>query len=215
MPSIPASTLISQLQWRYATKAFDPAQKIPAETWTALEDALVLTPSSFGLQPWKFLVITNPRLREQLVPQAWGQRQVADASHLVVMCVRTKIDVAFLDTYLQDMATKRGIPVAALDQLRGMMVGFVEGMTDEQLDEWAAKQCYIALGNFMTAAALVGVDTCPMEGFVPAKFDEILGLPAQGLRSVVCCPAGYRSAEDKYAGFAKVRWDKELVIMTL
>jgi nitroreductase len=212
MPSIPVSTLLSQLQWRYATKAFDPAQKIPAETWTALEDALVLTPSSFGLQPWKFLVITNPELREQLVPQAWGQRQVAEASHLVVMCVRTKIDVAFLDAYLQDMAAKRGIPVAALDQLRGMMVGFVEAMTDEQLDEWAAKQCYIALGNFMTAAALVGVDTCPMEGFVPAKFDEILGLNEQGLRSVVCCPAGYRSAEDKYASFAKVRWDKAQVI---
>jgi nitroreductase len=124
MPSIPASTLISQLQWRYATKAFDPAQKIEDETWTALEDALVLTPSSFGLQPWKFLVITNPELREQLVPHAWGQRQVADASHFVVMCIRTKIDVACVDAYLQDIASKRGIPLTALDQLRGMMVGF-------------------------------------------------------------------------------------------
>ena len=212
MSTIPATSLISQLQWRYATKAFDATLKISAETWTALEDALVLTPSSFGLQPWKFLVITNPELREQLVPHAWGQRQVADASHLVVFCVRTKVDVAFIDSYLQDMATKRGIPVSALDQLRGMMVGFVEGMTDSQLDEWAAKQSYIALGNFMTSAALVGVDTCPMEGFVPAKFDEILGLNEQGLRAVVCCPAGYRSAEDKYASFAKVRWAKDQVI---
>jgi nitroreductase len=212
MSSVSPSTVTAQLQWRYATKAFAADLKIPTETWTALEDALVLTPSSFGLQPWKFLVITNPELREQLVPQAWGQRQIADASHLVVMCVRTKIDVAFVDSYLQDMATTRGIPVSALDQLRGMMIGFLEGMTDEQLDEWAAKQCYIALGNFMTSAALLEVDTCPMEGFVPAQFDEILGLKDQGLRSVVCCPAGYRSPDDKFASMAKVRWAKDQVI---
>ncbi len=212
MPATSPASVIEQLQWRYATKAFDASKKIPADTWTALEDALVLTPSSFGLQPWKFLVLTNAELREQLVPHAWGQRQVADASHFVVLCARTKIDVAFIDAYLQDIATKRGIPVGALDQLRGMMVGFCEGMTDAQLDDWAAKQVYIALGNFMTAAALMGVDTCPMEGFVPAKFDEILGLPEQGLRAVVCCPAGYRSADDKYASFAKVRWAKDLVI---
>jgi nitroreductase len=212
MTNISHATLIEQLKWRYATKAFDPNAKIPAEIWTALEDALVLTPSSFGLQPWKFLVITNPELRAKLVPHAWGQAQIADASHLVVLCAPTKIDVPFIDAYLQDMATKRGIPLSALDQLRGMMVGFVEGMTDAQIASWAAKQSYIALGNFMTSAALLGVDTCPMEGFLPDQFDEILDLPAQGLHSIVCCPAGYRSAEDKYASFAKVRWAKEQVI---
>jgi nitroreductase len=96
-----------------------------------------------------------------------------------------------------------------------MIVGFIEGMTDEQLNEWAAKQCYIALGNFMTAAALLAVDTCPMEGFIPDQFDEILGLKAKGLRSVVCCPTGYRSAEDKYASFTKVRWSRADVVQRI
>ncbi len=215
MSSISPATLVSQLQWRYATKAFDPAQQIPADVWSALEDALVLTPSSFGLQPWKFLVITNASLREKLVPHAWGQRQVAEASHFLVLCGRTSMDMPAIDAYLQDMTTKRSLPTGGLDALRGMMVGFAQGMTPEQTNEWIAKQCYIALGNFMTAAALLGVDTCPMEGFLPAEFDAVLNLPAQGLRSIVCCAAGYRSAEDKYAGLPKIRWDKEQVVARL
>ena len=212
MPSIPVETIVSQLQWRYATKAFDPSAKIPAALWSSLEDTLVLTPSSYGLQPWKFLVITNDALRESLVPHAWGQRQVADCSHFVVMCAKTNLDEAYLDSYLRDIATKRNIPTSALDGLRGMMLGSLAQMDEAAVHAWAAKQCYIALGNLMTAAALVGIDTCPMEGFVREKFDEILGLSAQGLTAVVCCPAGYRAADDKYASMAKIRWDKSAVV---
>lgn len=201
-----------QLNWRYATKAFDPKKKISAADWAALEDALVLTPSSYGLQPWKFLVVADSAVRAQLMPHAWGQRQVVDASHFVVICARTSMDETYVDKYLQDMATKRGIPVKALDPLRGMILGSLQQMDYAATQEWAAKQCYIALGNFMTVAALAGIDTCPMEGFVPEKFDEILGLSARGLTSVVCCPAGYRSADDKYASMAKVRWDRSEVV---
>lgn len=212
MSTVSTDTIVSQLQWRYATKTFDSSKKIPADAWSALEDALVLTPSSFGLQPWKFLVLTDAALRESLVPHAWGQRQVAEASHLVVFCARTSVDESYVDAYLKDLATKRSIPVASLDGLRGMMLGSLGQLDAAAIQTWAAKQCYIALGNFMTAAALAGIDTCPMEGFVPAKFDEVLGLSAQGFASVVCCPAGYRSAEDKYSAYPKIRWEKSAVI---
>ena len=215
MSTLSATEILAQLNWRYATKAFDPTKKIPADIWDAIEDALVLTPSSFGLQPWKFLVINDPALREQLVPHAWGQRQVADASHFVVMCAIKTIDEAYLDRYIADTAAKRGIPVEALAGLRNVILATLNQMSDEAKLQWAQKQCYIALGNLMTAAAIAGLDTCPMEGFVPTKFDEILGLEAQGLQSVVCCPVGYRSADDKYAAMPKVRWNKSDVIIHL
>ena len=212
MSTLSTAEILEQLNWRYATKAFDPAKKIPADVWEAIEDSLVLTPSSFGLQPWKFLVINNPAIREQLVPHAWGQRQVADASHFVVMCAIQTIDEVYLDRYIADMAAKRGIPVDALAGLRNVILATLNQMSDEAKLQWAQKQCYIALGNLMTAAAIAGLDTCPMEGFVPTKFDEILGLEALGLQSVVCCPVGYRSADDKYASMPKVRWNKSDVV---
>ena len=208
MSATSSATVIDALNFRYATKQFDASRKISDALWQDLEKSLVLTPSSFGLQPWKFLVITDPAIRAQLVPHAWGQSQVADASHLVVMTVRTSVDEAYLDKFLARVADVRGIPVESLAGYRGMMAGSIGMMTKD----WAAKQAYIALGQFMLAAALVGVDTCPMEGFLPDKFDEILGLTGTGFTTAVLCPAGYRSAEDKYASLAKVRWEAAEVI---
>ncbi|HMO66203.1 MAG TPA: NAD(P)H-dependent oxidoreductase, partial [Verrucomicrobiota bacterium] len=186
---------------------------IPADLWDALEETLVLTPSSFGLQPWHFLVLTDRALREQLVPHAWGQRQVADCSHFIVMAIRKDLGTAEIDALLARITEVRGTPVEQLAGYRKMMVGsLVEGPGASQINEWAARQVYIALGNFMTAAALAGVDTCPMEGFEPARFDEILGLSARGLGSVVCCAAGYRSAADKYSALPKVRYPRAQVV---
>ena len=205
--------LTSQLRWRYATKAFDPQRTIDPPTWSALEQALVLTPSSFGLQPWHFLVLQDRALRESLVPHAWGQRQVADASHFVVFCARTQVGEADIDRLIRRTVQVRGGSAEALAGYRKMMVGsIVEGGFRPIIREWAIRQVYIALGNFMTAAAAVGVDTCPMEGFDPAKFDEILGLPARGLTAAVCCAAGYRAASDRYAGLAKVRFPTDEVV---
>ena len=206
-PATP-SAVLDALRFRYATKQFDAARQIDAETWGALEASLVLTPSSFGLQPWKFLIVTDAAVREQLVEHSWGQRQVAEASHLIVMAVRTQVDEAYLDRFIARNAEVRGVPAESLAGYRGMMAGSLGMMTAD----WAAKQAYIALGQFMLAAALVGVDTCPMEGFVAAKYDEILGLGAQGLTTAVLCPAGYRATGDKYASLAKVRWDAADVI---
>lgn len=203
--------LVSNLQWRYATKKFDPTRKIPDPIWSALEDSLVLAPSSFGLQPWKFFVIQDQNLRQQLLPHSWNQTQVVEASHLVVFAIKTQLDVAYADRYLERMAEVQGVPIDTLAGFGNMLKGFLE-KPPLSLDEWAVRQVYIALGQFMVAAAMVGVDTCPMEGFIPAKYDEILGLPQQGYRSVVVCPAGYRDPADKYASRPKVRFPKSMMI---
>jgi len=202
--------LLDALNWRYATKAFDASKLIPAETWSALEESLVLTPSSFGLQPWKFLVIQDKALRESLVPHAWNQRQIADCSHLVVMTVKKSLSVADIDAFIARIVEVRGGTADALLGYRKMMLGSHE--QGFMSTDWAKKQAYIALGQFMAACALLKIDTCPMEGFVGPKFDEILGLEAQGLTTAVLCPAGYRSVDDKYAVIPKVRFAAKDVI---
>ncbi len=207
------SDILSALNWRYACKVFDSSRKIPAETWAQLEQSLVLTPSSFGLQPWKFLIIQDQELREKLVPHAWNQRQIADCSHLVVMTVPKVMNEDHLDANIARMVEVRGGTADALAGFRKMVVGFRNGMEAKGgLETWAKLQSYIALGQFMLAAALLEVDTCPMEGFIPAKFDEVLGLESSGYTTAVLCPAGYRSADDRYAGLPKVRFEAKDVI---
>ena len=207
--SIASSQLLDALSWRYATKAFDPTRKISADVWSALEESLVLSPSSFGLQPYRFLVIHDPATRERLLPHAWGQRQVVDASHFVVFAARTSVTEAEIDTFIARIARTRGVTPESLASYRGMMTGMLLSDGFKPLvPHWTARQAYIALGNLLTSAALLGVDACPMEGFVPVEFDQVLGLPAQGLAAVVCCALGYRSAEDKYALAPKVRSPK-------
>lgn len=205
--------ILPALEWRYACKVFDPAKKIPDETWSALEQSLVLTPSSFGLQPWKFLVIRDAALRESLVPHAWNQRQVADCSHLVVMAVPKAVGEELIDANIRRMIEVRGGTPEALAGFRKMVAGFRAGLEAKGgLEQWAKLQAYIALGQFMLAAALLEVDTCPMEGFIAAKFDEVLGLEKDGLTTAVLCPAGYRSADDRYATLPKVRFEARDVI---
>lgn len=207
------SDILSALNWRYACKVFDSSRKIPAETWAQLEQSLVLTPSSFGLQPWKFLIIQDQELREKLVPHAWNQRQIADCSHLVVMTVPKVMNEDHLDANIARMVEVRGGTADALAGFRKMVVGFRNGMEAKGgLETWAKLQSYIALGQFMLAAALLEVDTCPMEGFIPAKFDEVLGLESSGYTTAVLCPAGYRSADDRYAGLPKVRFEAKDVV---
>ena len=210
MSNIAPSQIIDALKWRYATKVFDPEKIISIEDWKALEQSLVLTPSSFGLEPWKFLVVRDKALRESLVPHTWNQRQVVDASHLVIMTVKTDVSVEDIDGLLSRIVETRGGTPDALMGYRKVLVGAHEqGFMSTQ---WAKLQAYIALGQFMTTAALLGIDTCPMEGFEPAKYDEILGLKDKGLTTAVLCPAGYRSEKDRYASLPKVRHKTEAVV---
>ncbi len=216
MNTIPTSQLLEALHWRYATKKFDPTKKIPGSTWAALEEALVLSPSSFGLQPWKFIVVDDPALRAKLVPASWGQTQVADASHLVVFAFRKNLDTAYVDKFLARQVEVRGGDVAALDGYRKMMIGSLEGARAKGiLDVWQSRQVYIALGQFMAAAALIGVDTCPMEGIDAAKYDELLGLTGTNFTTLAACPAGYRATDDKYAAAPKVRFAASEIITHL
>ena len=200
-------TLLAQFNWRYATKKFDPAKKIAPDVWAALESALLLTPSSFGLQPWKFIVITDPAVRQKLVPVSWNQTQPVDCSHHVVFAVRKALGDNDVDHFIDSIVTVRGGAKETLKGYRDMMTGFAGKAAKEGwLREWAIRQVYIALGNFMTSAAVLGVDTCPMEGIEPANYDKILGLEATEFETVVACAAGYRAADDKYASLAKVRF---------
>lgn len=208
--------LVQQLNWRYATKQFDPRRKISPEDWAALEEALVLTPSSFGFQPWKFIVVTDQPVREQLVAASWGQRQVADCSHLVVFAIKKDLGERDIEAYLDRIAEVRGTPRATLAGLHEMMIGsLIKGMDAAARNTWAKHQVYIALGNFLTSVALLGIDACPMEGIEPLKYDDILGLDKQGLSTIVVAAAGYRAATDKYAVLKKVRFPKSEVLVKI
>jgi len=201
--------LLDALHWRYATKVFDATRKIPEDVWQALKQALVLTPTSYGLQPYRFLVIENPAKRAELLPHSWNQRQVVDASQFIVFAARTKVTEADVDKLISHASHARRIPAESLNSYRGMMLGdLVNGPRSKIAREWATRQTYIALGNLMTCAAVLDVDACPMEGFSPPDYDRVLGLENSGYAAVVCCALGYRAANDKYADLAKVRYDE-------
>ena len=213
---ISSETLLHALHWRYATKHFDPARKIPDADWHPLEQALILSPSSVGLQPWKFIVVTDPAMKARLRPAAWDQAQVTDCSHFVVLAVRKNLGPEHLDRHIGRMAEVRGVTTESLGSFRQMVTGNLDkARAEARLDIWQSHQVYIALGQLLASAALLGVDTCPMEGFEPEKFDEILGLTGTGWASVVCCAAGYRSVDDKYATTKKVRFKPEDVIVRI
>jgi len=205
--------LLQSLTWRYATKRFDPGRKIPQATWDALEAALVLAPSSFGLQPWRFLVIQDPELRARLRPACWNQPQITEASHLVVFLARQDMGEAEIDHYLARISELRSVSLESMASYRAMMTGaIVTGGLKDHISQWTTHQVYIALGTFLTAAAVLGIDACPMEGFDPAEVNRILGLEGTPWRAVVMAPAGYRSAEDKYAEAPKVRFPASEVV---
>ncbi len=213
MKPIDRSQLIGQLTWRYATKQFDPARKISAQDWAALEEALVLTPSGIGLQPWAFLVIDDPAVRAKLLLASYGQPQVVDASHLIVFATKTNYSEADVDAHIRQAAKIRGVGVEALDGLRTMaMRSVVQGMDETARRNWATNQTYIALGNLVTSAALLGIDAAPMEGFERHRYDDILGLKVRGLTASVIAAVGYRRESDKYAAAPKVRLPREEIV---
>lgn len=204
--------VLQQLKWRYATKKFDPVRTIAPDDWSTLEQSLVLTPSSFGLQPWRFIVITDPETKARLKPISFGQTQVVDGSHVVVFAIRRDLSVDDIDRYVARTAEVRGLAVESLSGFRRVMVGSLHsGSLD--LNYWASLQAYIALGQFMATAAMMGIDTCPMEGIEPSKYDQLLGLSEQGYATVVACVAGYRAPDDKYAQIPKVRFKLEDVVV--
>jgi nitroreductase len=213
MNPISNEQLLEALSWRYATKLFDETKKIPDDIWETLQRALILTPTSYGLQPYKFIVMTDAEKRAELLPHSWQQKQVVQCSHYVVFTARTKLTEADVDHWIQHLAEVRKVPRESLNLYRGSMLGdVVHGLRGGIAHEWATRQAYIALGNLMTCAALLGVDACPMEGFAPAEYDRVLDLENSGYASVVNCALGYRSEKDKHATMPKVRFDASELI---
>lgn len=206
--------LIESLNWRYACKKFDTNKKLTQTQVNDLVEVLRLSASSYGLQPWRFVVVENPAKREELVAHSYNQRQVAEASHLFVLCAPKEFNENHVDAYLNDIVATRGGAVQELEGYKKMMMGTLSRLGEKQTD-WMKNQIYIALGSLLTGAAVLGIDTCPMEGFVASKYDEILGLNDLGLKSVVVCPVGFRAEDDKYSSLKKVRFNKNTLVHTI
>ena len=202
-------SLIEKLQWRAAIKNFDHTKKVSAEQLDQLLTAIQLAPSSAGLQHYKVLVVENPEIREKLREAAHGQAQLTQASHVIIFAAETNIDQAYVKKYIDLIAKTRQIGRENLEGFEQVIMNNVNNLTEDQKITWAAKQTYIALGVLLAEAAEIGVDACPMEGFMAGKFDEILGLKDLGLTTTVIAPIGFRSDEDVYSKLAKVRKPKD------
>jgi len=213
MSPTPANQILEQLNWRYAVKAFDRSRKLSAEQWHVLSESLRLSPSSYGLQPWKFLVVQNPALRKQLRTVSWNQSQIEDCSHLVVFTTLRKMTPAYIQQFIRATASTRGQKPEELAGYEKMMVtNLTDNGRGETLQPWTQRQAYIAMGFLMETAALLGVDTCPIEGLDPAKYDEILNLTGTDYATVATVALGHRSTEDGYQRLKKVRFASSDVI---
>jgi nitroreductase len=204
--------IIEALNFRYATKQYDSSKKIKKEDLEVLLEVLRLSPSSFGLEPWKFIVIESKELREKLREAAWGQPQITDASHIIVICARKDIDEKYISDFIDRTAKKRNIPRTQLLGFEKMLLDFRKDKTKEEINAWNVRQTYIALGLLLESAALKSIDSTPMEGFDKSKFDEILDLNDSDYQTSVVCALGYRSKEDNYMSLKKVRFDKKEII---
>ncbi|NBW80941.1 NAD(P)H-dependent oxidoreductase [bacterium] len=205
----------SALHWRYAVKKFDAQKKIPADQWTVLKDSLRMSPSSYGLQPWQFVVVETPELRQKLREVSWNQSQVTDCSHYVVLTFREKVDPDFIRKNMQKIASVRGVAVESLAGFEKAITGdLILGPRSKELTAWAQRQVYIAMGFLLHTAGILKIDSTPMEGLDPAAYDELLGLKGSGWKTVAAVALGYRHAQDPFVQNKKVRFDENEVFVT-
>lgn len=202
-------------KWRYATKKFDASKKVSQADLDTLKEAIQLSASSYGLQPYKVIFVDSPELRAQLQPAAWGQSQIVDASHLIVFANITNIGETEIDAYFKNLTETRGIPMDAVQGYSDFMKSKITTLPVEARNTWTSKQTYLALGNLLNAAAELNIDVTPMEGFDPAQFNQILGLDKLGLNASVVATIGYRHTEDDTQHYAKVRKSKEELFLNL
>jgi nitroreductase len=207
--------ILDALNWRYATKKFDSSKKISPKDLEILKEVLRLTPSSYGLQPWKFLIIENQALRQQLREKSWGQSQVTDASHLIVFCSYLDLKEEHIDNHITNTSITRNQDIANLAGYGNFVKKTLSNLSPNDISTWSSKQLYIALGQLMLACAEMKIDATPMEGFEPAGYDEILGLKAKNLHATLVCPIGYRHAEDDAQFNNKVRKSGKEVFETI
>ena len=206
--------LIEALEWRYACKKFDANKRISDTDLDTILDSIQLTPSSYGLQPIKVLLIETKELREQIKPIAWNQAQVVDASHLLVFCHYTALSESYIDQHVSLMANTRNLPIEKLQGFGTHVKSSIATMDADHVNQWTGKQTYIALGQVLLSCALLKIDATPMEGFDRKALDELLDLSKDGLSASLLCPIGYRHAEDPYITLKKVRKTKDALFET-
>lgn len=204
--------VLDKLNWRYATKVFNPSKKVSKEDLNILLEAARLSASSYGLQPYHFFVIENNDVRSKLREVSWNQSQITDASYLLVLANKPTFDDSLVDNYIDNVIETRGVSKKDLEGYSQMMKGALLDLPDAQKNSWTSDQTYIALGNLMTIAAEMEIDTCPMEGFDKAQYNEILGLNDKNLSASVVLAVGYRADDDQTQNYPKVRYSKEQII---
>ena len=209
------NTPLETRNWRYATKKFDNQKKISPKDLNILLEAIRLSASSYGLQPYHFYVISDSKVREKLKPASWGQSQITDASHLIVFTHLTSFNENLVDDYIDLASRTRNIPKENLKDYGDFMKSKLLNLPEEIKRAWTARQAYLALGNALQAAAELQIDACPMEGIEPEKYNEILGLHEKNLNAAVVLAIGYRSSEDQTQHYAKVRKSKETLFTQL
>ena len=204
---------VEALQWRYATKKFDSERIVPKEKLDILKRAFNLTATSYGLQPLKLVIVNNEELQQNLQEASYNQKQLGTASHVLVICIEKEIDKTFIENYFKYVRDIRNTPDDILHPFRESLIGDFEKKPLDEIHNWATHQAYLVLGTLLTVCAVEGVDSCPMEGFEPKKYDEILKLNEHNLCSVLALPVGYRSQDDFFAELKKVRRPLEETII--
>lgn len=206
---------IKALNWRYATKKFDESRMLSEDKINILKQAFNLTATSYGLQPLKMLIISNKKLQKKLRKFSWDQQQVDSASHVMVICIEDKVDEEFITDYFKRVKHVRETPEEILKPFHEFLVNDFKTKAVEEIEAWAINQAYLALGTLLTVCAAEEIDACPMEGFEPEKYDEFLKLHNKNLRSVLVLPVGYRSRDDDFSKFKKVRRPLDEVIIEI
>ena len=203
------------LNWRYATKKFDADRQLPEHKIKAITESFNLTATSYGLQPIKLVVINNKELQESLLEHSWNQRQVADASHLLVFCIEATLNADYIKDYFKRVKDIRNTPDEILKPFEAFLLEDFEAKSTTDIQMWSVNQAYLAMGNLLTVCALEEIDACPMEGFIPEKYDELLQLKEKNLKSVLVMPVGYRAKDDVFADLKKVRRPIEESVITI
>ncbi len=197
--------IVKNLEWRYAVKKFDSEKTLPENEVLKLKQSFNLTATSYGLQPIKMLVIRNKALQQQLVQHSFGQEQVAQASDVLVICIANNIDEEYINKYFEQVKQVRGTSDDILNPFKEALMSDFSTKDIKEIQKWATNQAYLALGNLLTVCAVEKIDSCPMEGFIPKAYDELLGLDKHGLTSALVLPVGYRAEGDMFSELKKVR----------
>jgi nitroreductase/dihydropteridine reductase len=207
--------ILEQLKWRYATKKFDDTKKVSSNTIKTLKEAFNLTATSYGLQPLKLIIVSNPKVIKDLVPLSFNQGQVGSASHVFIMCIENKVGTDFIKNYFDLVEKTRTTPRELLSSFEAFLIDDFSKKTSEEIKTWATKQAYLAIGNLLTVCAIEKVDACPIEGFSPDKYDAYFNLSEKGLSAVLVMAVGHRAKDDVFSEFKKVRRGVDALVIEI